>query len=185
MSPERILFLAWAAWVLSWWGAALWSAETVKRAPGQLSYRLITMAGIVLLFGFWRGRQPHLWPADPGLQWTLVGLTVLGFFFCWWARLHLGRYWSGTITRKEGHQVVDTGPYALVRHPIYTGLILAGFATAFVRASLFALTGAAVLTLAWYAKARLEEKFLRGELGAEAYDAYAARVPMLIPGLGR
>ena len=102
----------------------------MRCAPGQTLYRLITIAGIVLLFGFWRGRQPRLWHAEPGLQWTLFGLTVLGFVFCRWARLHLGRYWSGTVTRKEDHQVVDTGPYALVRHPIYTGLILAGFATA-------------------------------------------------------
>ena len=53
----------------------------------------------------------------------MAGLTLAGIAFTWWARIHLGRFWSNAITRKEGHRVIDTGPYGLVRHPIYTGLI--------------------------------------------------------------
>ena len=56
------------------------------------------------------------------VTYVLAGLTLAGTLFTWWARIHLGRFWSNAITRKEGHRVIDTGPYGLVRHPIYTGL---------------------------------------------------------------
>ena len=98
----------------------------------------------------------------------------------WWARLHLGRLWSSGVTRKDGHHIVDSGPYAIVRHPIYTGLIGATAAAAIQAGTVAALAGVAVLSLGFWIKARLEERFLRGELGAEAYDSYRRRVPMLI-----
>jgi protein-S-isoprenylcysteine O-methyltransferase Ste14 len=111
----------------------------------------------------------------------MAALTLAGFAFCWWARIHLGRLWSGHITRKEGHRIIDTGPYAFVRHPIYTGIILASFATAIEKGTAVALTGAAIMTIGWYIKARIEERFLREELGAADYDSYAHRVAMLVP----
>jgi protein-S-isoprenylcysteine O-methyltransferase Ste14 len=93
----------------------------------------------------------------------------------------VGKLWSGTIMRKEGHYVVDTGPYALVRHPIYTGAIAATVATAEAEATLPAVIGLVLITLGLWLKARMEERFLREELGPEAYDAYRRRVPMLLP----
>jgi protein-S-isoprenylcysteine O-methyltransferase Ste14 len=81
--------------------------------------------------------------------------------------------------------VVDTGPYRLVRHPIYFGLIFAAFATAIEKGTSFALTGAAILAFAFYTKARREERFLRLELGEDAYDAYARTTAMLVPFTGR
>ncbi len=68
-----------------------------------------------------------------------------------------------------------------MRHPIYTGVSLALIATAVMFGTLFACLGAALIVLSFYMKARLEERFLRDELGAEAYDEYARRVPMLVP----
>jgi protein-S-isoprenylcysteine O-methyltransferase Ste14 len=103
------------------------------------------------------------------------------FLFAWWARLHLGRLWSSAITRKEDHRVIETGPYALVRHPIYTGLILAIFATAAAQATATSCLGAAFVAFGLWIKARVEERFLTAELGAEAYDTYRRRVPMLVP----
>ena len=91
----------------------------------------------------------------------MVGLAALGFAFCWWARLYLGRLWSGSVTRKEGHHIVDTGPYRLVRHPIYSGIILAALATAIERGTPVSFAGFAVMTLGWWIKARLEKRFLR------------------------
>jgi protein-S-isoprenylcysteine O-methyltransferase Ste14 len=123
----------------------------------------------------------RLWEAPSTFGWTMVGLAVCGFVFCWWARLHLGRLWSGTVTRKEGHRVVDTGPYALVRHPIYTGLLAAAIATAALKATPLAVAGTLLIAVGLVLKAQLEEKFLREELGAESYDAYRRRVPMLVP----
>jgi protein-S-isoprenylcysteine O-methyltransferase Ste14 len=77
--------------------------------------------------------------------------------------------------------VVDTGPYGIVRHPIYTGIIVASAATAALRGTVLSWVGACVMTVGWVIKARMEEQFLREQLGAEAYEAYARRVPMLSP----
>ena len=114
----------------------------------------------------------------------LVAVAGLGSTFTWWARVHLGRLWSSNVGRKADYRIVETGPYGIVRHPIYTGITLASFATAGMRGTVAGWLGAAVMTLGWTVKANLEEAFLREQLGAEAYADYARRVPMLVP-LGR
>lgn len=183
ISPESAVGFAWLAWAMSWFAAALWSDRAVKR-PGfgrEALYRAITLAGVGLLFFGRSLPDAVLWSAGAAAGWALVAVAVLGFLFCWWARLHLGRLWSGWVTKKADHRIVDTGPYGLVRHPIYTGLIAAAFATAAIKGTARALAGAALMTFGMWIKARLEERFLSGELGAEAYGAYRRRVPMLIP----
>ncbi|HYL59405.1 MAG TPA: isoprenylcysteine carboxylmethyltransferase family protein, partial [Candidatus Acidoferrales bacterium] len=126
--------------------------------------------------------QVQLWRLGSALNWTMVALAIVGFSFTWWARIHLGPLWSDFgVTKKAGHHVVDTGPYRLVRHPIYLGITVAAFATAIEKGTSFALAGAAALTLAFFAKARREERFLRVELGNDAYGAYARKTAMLVP----
>ena len=115
------------------------------------------------------------------MDWSLLALVVAAFAFCWWARLHLGRLWSRLVTLKEDHRVVDTGPYALVRHPIYAGAIAAAWLTAAVRATPAALIGGALFTIGFALTARIEENFLRAQLDSDAFDAYARRTPMLVP----
>jgi protein-S-isoprenylcysteine O-methyltransferase Ste14 len=186
MNPQYVAMVVWFAWALSWFIAALWYARVAERVDfiSQLPYRVITIMGGVMIFGIYTHsyRGPlRLWVLGDDASWAMVGLVAAGFLFTWWARIHLGALWSGTITRKEGHHVVDTGPYAFVRHPIYTGILLAAFATAAQRGTAVAIAGAFVMTLGFWIKARLEEKFLRTELGAEAYDSYRRRVPMLVP----
>jgi len=179
MHPAHAIMWIWGLWVVSWIAASVWSARTAAR-PGAvrgLQYYLFTFAGAWMLFATPAGDLP----VPNALGWVLVGLTAAGFLFAWWARLHLGALWSGTVTRKEGHHVIDTGPYRLVRHPIYTGIILSSLATAADKATPIAVVGAVTMALGWFMKARLEERFLSEELGAEAYGAYAARVPMLVP----
>jgi protein-S-isoprenylcysteine O-methyltransferase Ste14 len=173
--------------VVSWTVAALWSNRTEKRAGigAELFFRVLFYIGAILLFAFPLSRhyyaQVQLWRFGEALNWILVALTTAGFLFAWWARIHLGRLWSDWVVKKAGHHVVDTGPYRLVRHPIYLGLILAAFATATEKGTSFALLGAAIITLAFYTKARREERFLRAELGEDAYDAYARMTAMLVP----
>ena len=184
MTPESAINDAWLVWVVSWVAAAFWSDRAAKR-PGfgaEALYRGVMFVGIVLLFGIDLPRDLfRLWTVNDGAGWALAAAAVLGFLFCWWARLHLGRLWSGWVTKKAGHRIVETGPYRLVRHPIYTGLLTAAFATAAVKGTAVALAGAAAMTVSCWIKARLEEKFLSAELGAEAYAAYRSRTPMLIP----
>ena len=89
---------------------------------------------------------------------------------------------AGTaITRKEGHSIIESGPYGLVRHPIYTGLILAILATGAAVATAASLLGAILISFGEWQKARMEERFLSAELGAEAYQSYSRRVPMIVP----
>jgi protein-S-isoprenylcysteine O-methyltransferase Ste14 len=184
----RVLFAVfWIAWLVSWIVAAFWANRTEKRAFtwDTVFYQVVILAGAMLLTP-WAVRRLHmqqLWHVGYGGAMALALLTLAGLLFTWWARIHLGRLWSGTITRKEGHRVIDSGPYALVRHPIYAGLIFALFATALAQATVSGLAGAALIAFGLWVKARIEECFLTAELGADAYGAYRRRVPMLIPGL--
>ena len=111
----------------------------------------------------------------------LAAVMLAGLSLTWWARIYLGPLWSSVITRKENHKIIDTGPYAFVRHPIYSGLIIALLATAAAEGRVTALFGAALIVLGVWLKARTEERFLLTELGPEIYSAYSRRVPMLIP----
>jgi protein-S-isoprenylcysteine O-methyltransferase Ste14 len=183
-SPEIAIYAVWGLWAVSWWGASFWTNKTVGSPSdrSQFLYRVVTIGGAILLF--WRfplDPRWHLWRATPDFAWAMVGLAAAGFLFAWWARIHLGRLWSSSVTRKADHHVVDTGPYRFVRHPIYTGIIAASLGVCLLKGTVPALAGAAIMIVGWYVKARLEERFLRQELGAEAYDAYARRVAMLVP----
>lgn len=180
MRPLTAINFVWLAWAVTWWAAAFWSRPAARTAGDQTIYRVILLIGVILLFLVPQDQSLPLWHIPLAVQWLCVTLAAAGFAFCWWARLHLGVYWSANVGRKAEHKVIDTGPYGLVRHPIYTGIILAGFATAALKGSAAAFAGASVMTLSWYVKARLEERFLRQEMGA-AYDAYASRTRMLIP----
>jgi protein-S-isoprenylcysteine O-methyltransferase Ste14 len=181
-TPYLLGALLWGAFMVSWYAAAAWTSRAVAHTSRSSRARdyLVYMAGFALLFTP-RARVHGLWQTAPLAGYGLVGLEMISFGFAWWARAHLGRLWSGMITLREGHRVVESGPYGLVRHPIYTGFLGAAWAFALLVASPTAFLGAAVLTAQMIWKARREEGFLRSELGAAAYDSYAARTPMLIP----
>ena len=121
------------------------------------------------------------WIVYPGLL-----MTVSGCLFAVWARIHLGRYWSGNITLKEGHKIITTGPYRFVRHPIYTGWIAAAFGTALTCGTGDAFCGVALVVVSFYIKLRREEKLLTAELGDEyrAVPAERSRGPVAVPLLG-
>jgi protein-S-isoprenylcysteine O-methyltransferase Ste14 len=186
MTPETVAGVLWFIWLVGWLAAAVSSDRSVK-APArrhQFVYRALVVIGAALLFGKYRhepGREILLWHTPAIVGWTMVAVVLVGLLFTGWARLHLGRLWSGNVARKAAHHVVDTGPYGIVRHPIYTGITLATIAMAVIRGTAAAWAGVAILTLGWYIKARMEEAFLREQLGAGAYDRYASRIPMLIP----
>lgn len=186
-TPQHTIYALWVAWVVSWTVARLWSNRTEKRdgIGAELFFRVLLFVGAILLFAFPPGHQYYaqtqLWYLGDALKWMLVAVTAAGLLFTWWARIHIGRLWSDLVVKKAGHHVVDTGPYRLVRHPIYLGLILAAFAAAIEKGTSFALLGAAIMTLAFYIKARREERFLRAELGENAYDTYARKTAMLVP----
>jgi protein-S-isoprenylcysteine O-methyltransferase Ste14 len=176
--------ILWLLFVISWIAAAAWSNKTAKRLGigSEIGCRLLLIAGVVLLFlPAWRLHRYPLWFLSRAQMWVLFLLMLGGLGLCWYARIHLGRLWSGTITAKADHRLIDTGPYAIVRHPIYTGLIMAFLATMLAKGTLSSVAGTVLVTFSFYIKANLEEKWLRNELGTGIYDSYRRRVPMLLP----
>ena len=187
--PTRLLALIWLAWIVSWVVASFWSGRTKRhvRTRDSFVYRVPILLGAILFFPWTARALGETRIYDPGNfgTYALAIVVLLGISFTWWARIHLGRLWSNAITKKEDHRIVDTGPYGLVRHPIYAGLILAILATGAALATWSSLTGALLISFGQWRKARMEEGFLTAELGPEAYGPYCRRVPMIVPFLRR
>lgn len=171
----------WLVWVISWKAASFWRAKPTAQVPPN-AYRLhfaVAVSGFLLVFGVVPWQFPRLWPLGPLLGWSMVALTFAGLAFTWWARLEMGRLWNGGVSRTAEHRVIESGPFALVRHPIYTGMIAGVTAVAVLQARPIALLGAALFALGFTLKARLEERFLEREL--PEYAAYRKRVRMIVP----
>ncbi|MBU6297174.1 MAG: isoprenylcysteine carboxylmethyltransferase family protein [Alphaproteobacteria bacterium] len=185
MTPQHALYLLWIGWYATWLASLAWTGRAKTRPDfrKQGPYQFATLTGLFLLFGppITGLQVPRMWALTATETWALFALIFCSFAFCWWARIEMGRLWSGLIALSADHRVIDTGPFALVRHPIYSGIIFAAFMTAFAQGTVTGLAGAGMLWLAFWMKARLEEVFLRTELGATAYDGYRRRVPMLVP----
>ena len=185
IQPIQAFQVIWIAWVVSWIAASFWSGRTAKRATTFETwiYRTIIFAG-ALLIAPWTAQalgESRVWQIGDYGAYALVGVMLVGLALTWWARIQLGRLWSSAITRKEQHRLVEKGPYALVRHPNYTGIITALLATAATEATLLALLGAVLIAIGLWVKARAEERFLLTELGPDVYEPYRRRVPMLVP----
>jgi protein-S-isoprenylcysteine O-methyltransferase Ste14 len=112
--------------------------------------------------------------------WIGVILLAAGLGFAVWARVHIGRNWSGVVTLKEDHELVRSGPYQYVRHPIYTGLLLAIFGTAVVIGQWRGLIAFALICVSLVLKLHREEAFMDDTFGEE-YARYREAVPALIP----
>jgi protein-S-isoprenylcysteine O-methyltransferase Ste14 len=185
MRPASLFAVIWLGWLISWMLAALWSNRSEKRLVtwGVLIYRIMIVAGVTLSLPLTARHMGagRIWHVGFTGAYLLAGVTLAGILFAWWARIHLGRLWSSGVTRKQNHRVVDTGPYSLVRHPIYTGLLASALATTIAQATATALGGWILISLGLWMKARTEERFLAAELEPEAYASYRLRVPMLLP----
>jgi len=186
-SIARWIIVPWAVLFAAWAIAAMTSKPTVQRQGSGA--RLLQVASLVvaywLILGspFWLNGTvmlDNLLPAISAVAVFGLILTIAGMLFCAWARITLGRNWSGTVTIKQDHKLISTGPYRLVRHPIYTGLIVAALGTAivFLRAECF--LGVVLMTLSFWYKMSIEEQFMLQQFGEE-YARYRSRVRALIP----
>jgi protein-S-isoprenylcysteine O-methyltransferase Ste14 len=179
----------WLAWLACWLVCGFQTKTTVRRESigSRMSHVLPMLAVAVLMVS---RRLPINWlygrflPATTAVALSGMVLTAAGLAFAIWARLHLGGNWSGTITLKQGHTLVRTGPYRLVRHPIYSGLLLALLGSAIAIGEWRGLLAVALVGLALPRKASLEERWLRENFGND-YERYASEVPALIPSIMR
>lgn len=185
MTDSTWLFIegCWIAWVLYWVLMAFTTKRTIER-EGFIGYRLLT--GILLVGLVVAGRllhvssQSQLWQRSLALGVLTDCIVLAGAAFTVWARVTLGRNWSAEVTFKQDHELIESGPYALARHPIYTGLIAMALGTAinYGRAFGFAVLVSLCGGLWW--KARQEEQIMSKHF-PDAYADYKARVRAIIP----
>jgi protein-S-isoprenylcysteine O-methyltransferase Ste14 len=185
LSYRQLMLWLWSAWFVYWVVSALSVKSTRRRESpvSRLSHVVPLLVGVALILG---PRVPSQWlslrllPAGPPQVALGLVLLAVGLAFTVWARVYLGRNWSGMVTVKEGHELIRSGPYAYVRHPIYTGLLVALLGSAVACGELRALIGLGIVAGAFILKLRIEERFMR-ELFPQQYQRYRAEVPALIP----
>ena len=122
----------------------------------------------------------QLWPVGLWPFWLGAAVTIAGLLFAVWAREHLGRNWSRSVTIKQGHELITTGPYAVVRHPIYTGILTGFLGMAIAISQVRGFIVFVLFFLAFWIKLRMEEQWMRSQFG-EAYTSYAHVTAALVP----
>jgi protein-S-isoprenylcysteine O-methyltransferase Ste14 len=175
----------WLVFAAIWVLAALSTKRTVYRESRAQRLRywvFLVIASLLLLYG---RRLPYplnlsIIPHVAPIAWTAAVLCVIGLAFAVWARVTLGRNWSGVVTLKEGHELVERGPYRFVRHPIYTGILTMFFATALARGHFSGFLGALLMFASFWIKLRDEEKLMLQQF-PERYADYRLRAKRIIP----
>jgi protein-S-isoprenylcysteine O-methyltransferase Ste14 len=182
-----IYSILWLGFAVVWLVAWVRTKRTQESVP--LSYRL--RYGLPVLIGsclmltddasfamvHW-----HRVPKNPIVSTVAVTLTIVGIAFAIWARFYLGRNWSSVVTIKVDHELIRTGPYRWVRHPIYFGLLVALFGTALAKGTPPAFVAVFLFFLGFSIKSRMEEQFMLKTFGAE-YEEYSRSTGRLIPKL--
>ncbi len=183
---HRYLFDAlWLVW-LAYWFIAARGVKPFQRRESAWSrlahFGPLALAAWMLAADHLPGRflEGRVWPSTETTFWVGIGLVAIGLLFSVWARKVIGRDWSGSVTVKEGHELVRTGPYAIVRHPIYTGLLLAFIGSALPRAEWRGVAAVLIVALGLWRKLKLEERWM-GEVFGERYAAYKREVKALVP----
>ena len=181
----NIISGCWTLFAVIWLLAAFATKRTVYRESRlqRLRYTIPILLGGFLLAKGHRLSDPlnhRVIPHVEALAWIGVGLCIAGLAFCIWARFTLGRNWSGVVTLKGGHELITSGPYALVRHPIYTGLLTMFVATVIVLGHFAGIIAVPFVFVSFWLKLRYEEKLMLQQFPVE-YAAYQQRVKRLIP----
>lgn len=175
----------WIGFLLVWGIAAITQKRTVRRDSSSSRFLQLALAVVAAVLLFDRSlslgllERPFL---PKGAASTYLGfvLTIAGIGFALCARFFIGRNWSGAVTVKKDHELIRTGPYSVVRHPIYTGVLLGLLGTAMAMGPIRGLLGVGVAALALWIKSRREEVFMSEQFGAD-YAQYKQKVKALIP----
>jgi protein-S-isoprenylcysteine O-methyltransferase Ste14 len=182
---HNTLAIIWTVFWVLWIVPAVFGKRTVRRqSTGSRILQLVLLLSAYVLV------------VDSGRDWGLLnrrvvpegttatvagyGLLLAGMLFAAWARLFLGRNWSSDVTLKEDHTLVQSGPYRIVRHPIYTGLLVALLGTAIALGELRCFLGLLLATIAWKIKSMSEETLMVQQFG-DQYARYREHVKGLVP----
>jgi protein-S-isoprenylcysteine O-methyltransferase Ste14 len=179
----------WTAWLVVWLIWAFRSKHTKQRESlgSRMSYTIPVWAAVYCMFG--AKNLGEWWHRDILLHMAWLGpvgvaITAFGFAFTFWARYILGGNWSGAVTIKVGHELIRTGPYGWVRHPIYTGMIIATTGTAIALDQWRGVVAAVLMWLGFTIKRLKEEQFMRQTFG-DQYTDYTRTTGAIFPSLLR
>jgi protein-S-isoprenylcysteine O-methyltransferase Ste14 len=175
---DIVILVGWVAFWIYWFAAAVGVKEGQNRSAGFVGVRVVVLVAVLLLFrlNIFKG---HGTTANPWLQGVGLALFVLGLALAIWARLYLGRNWGMPMSQKVDPELVTTGPYRTVRHPIYSGIILAMVGTA-IAVSVYWLVAVLLLGGYFLYSAIMEERLMAG-LFPDSYPAYKQSTKMIIP----
>ncbi len=186
--PALILVLA-----IAWTALGLyWGAPSKGPQSGEFKWyrllRLVILASVFALL-FWKATAvvflaKRFVPDVPILGWIGFLAAILGMLVTSWSRITLGRYWSDKVILQSEHQLIRTGPYSCMRHPLYSGVLLAVLGTALVVGEMRALLSFTILLINYIVKAKREERILAERFGPE-FTAHAGRSGFLLPRVRR
>ncbi len=187
MEPNivRVIDAVWIALGILWWAGAATAKQNARTEPpmSRLVHLVIMVSAFAMLFypPLRIGVLAMRWLPDTAVTgYTGLAITLAGAAFAIWARLYIGRNWSANVTIKQDHELVRGGPYAVVRHPIYSGLLLAVLGTAVALGEVRGLIAFVLALIGWRMKSLVEEKFMAEQFGDE-YGKYKRKVKALIP----
>ena len=183
---SRYLIAAfWLLWLAVWLAASASVKRTRSRESRRAAFynRTPVLIGVAMLVApqWLPAALTHRFLTGPEPPALGTALVFVGLAFALWARWHLGRNWSSAVVVKEGHSLIRSGPYRFVRHPIYSGMVLALFATALAIGEARGFIGAGLILFGFVIKLWAEEERMRETF--PEYDDYARRTARLIPGV--
>jgi protein-S-isoprenylcysteine O-methyltransferase Ste14 len=177
---------AWMVTALYFLVSMLRTNRIKRRESGgaRVLDRVLLLGGYVLLFSEIPLLGKHFMAPTKSMQIAGAVVTYAGLSLTVWSRARLGRYWSGVVALKQGHRLIQSGPYRVVRHPLYSGIIVAALGMALCITTWSSVAGVALLTACFERRAHKEDALLASEFGSE-FEAYRQRTGRLAPRLSR
>ena len=182
---RNIISACWSVFLVVWLLAAIFTKRTVYRESRaqRLRYTIPILIACYLLFRGSHVPYPfnvHIIPKANAILVAAAVLCVCGLGLCFWARAVLGGNWSGTVTLKENHELIVRGPYGLVRHPIYTGLLAMAVATEMQQGHIAGMIALILVFVSFWIKLGEEEELMRKQF-PDQYATYQQQVRRIIP----
>ena len=181
----KVISICWLLFAIIWILAAFSTKRTIQHESpaSRLGYLVLIVFGYLLIANSRFLPIPLSLRIIPRAEWFAIlaaCMCVAGLAFAVWARFTLGRNWSGLVTLKADHELIQRGPYRIVRHPIYTGVLMMVFATFLLRGGAVGVPAVFLILLGFWFKMRAEENLMLQRFPRE-YGAYQQRVKRLIP----